>query len=141
MTASVETVADIASEVGLSMRALEDGYLRYFGTPPMSYLRQVRMSRAHDELVSADPDLTTATNHRAAVGARTLRAVRRRVSAPPRPQAIRDIAGPLTCVVRCGLAPAQSEHSDSGRVWPSAHNCCAKVWLHRAQNDQKTTGR
>jgi AraC-like DNA-binding protein len=57
----VETVADIASEVGLSVRALEDGFLRYFGTPPMSYLRQVRMSRAHDDLVSADPDLTTAT--------------------------------------------------------------------------------
>jgi transcriptional regulator GlxA family with amidase domain len=58
---SVETMADIASEVGLSARALEDGYLRYFRTPPMSYLRQVRLSRAHDDLVSADPDLTTAT--------------------------------------------------------------------------------
>jgi AraC-like DNA-binding protein len=57
----IETVADIANEVGLSVRALDDGFQRYVGTPPMSYLRQVRMSRAHDDLVSADHELTTAT--------------------------------------------------------------------------------
>jgi AraC-like DNA-binding protein len=57
----IETVADIANEVGLSVRGLDDGFQRYVGTPPMSYLRQVRMSRAHDDLVSADPELTTAT--------------------------------------------------------------------------------
>jgi AraC-like DNA-binding protein len=57
----IYTVADIANEVGLSVRALDDGFQRYVGTPPMSYLRHVRMSRAHDDLVSADPDLTTAT--------------------------------------------------------------------------------
>jgi AraC-like DNA-binding protein len=57
----IETVADIANEVGLSVRALDDGFRRYVGTPPMSYLRQVKMSRAHDALVSADPELTTAT--------------------------------------------------------------------------------
>jgi AraC-like DNA-binding protein len=57
----IETVADIANAVGLSVRALDDGFQRYVGTPPMSYLRRVRMSRAHDDLVAADPDLTTAT--------------------------------------------------------------------------------
>jgi AraC-like DNA-binding protein len=57
----IDTVADIANEVGLSVRALDDGFQRYVGTPPMSYLRHVRMSRAHDDLVSADPELTTAT--------------------------------------------------------------------------------
>jgi AraC-like DNA-binding protein len=57
----IETVADIAKEVGLSVRALDDGFQRYVGTPPMSYLRQVRMSRVHDDLVSADSELTTAT--------------------------------------------------------------------------------
>jgi AraC-like DNA-binding protein len=57
----IETVADIANEVGLSVRALDHGFQRYVGTPPMSYLRQVRMSRAHDDLVSADPELTTAS--------------------------------------------------------------------------------
>jgi AraC-like DNA-binding protein len=59
--AEIETVADIAASVGLSVRALDDGFQRYVGTPPMAYLRQVRMARAHEELVAADPELTTAT--------------------------------------------------------------------------------
>jgi AraC-like DNA-binding protein len=56
----IETVADIAASVGLSVRALDKGFHRYVGTPPMAYLRQVRMARAHDELLGADPQLTTA---------------------------------------------------------------------------------
>jgi AraC-like DNA-binding protein len=64
----IETVADIASEVGLSVRALEDGFLRYVATPPMPYFRQVLMSRAHDDLVSADPRPHEGHNHRAALG-------------------------------------------------------------------------
>jgi len=59
--AEIETVADIAAAVGLSVRALDDGFHRYVGTPPMTYLRQVRMVRAHEELLSADPELTTAS--------------------------------------------------------------------------------
>jgi AraC-like DNA-binding protein len=31
------------------------------GTPPMAYLRQVRMARAHEELLGADPGRTTAS--------------------------------------------------------------------------------
>jgi AraC-like DNA-binding protein len=57
----IETVADIAAAVGLSVRALDDGFHRYVGTPPMAYLRQVRMARAHEELLAADPELTTAS--------------------------------------------------------------------------------
>jgi len=57
----IETVADIAAAVGLSVRALDDGFQRYVGTPPMTYLRQVRMAHAHEELVAADPELTTAS--------------------------------------------------------------------------------
>jgi AraC-like DNA-binding protein len=57
----IETVADIAASVGLSVRALDKGFHRYVGTPPMAYLRQVRMTRAHDELLGADPELTTAS--------------------------------------------------------------------------------
>jgi AraC-like DNA-binding protein len=57
----IETVADIAAAVGLSVRALDDGFHRYVGTPPMTYLRQVRMARAHEELLAADPELTTAS--------------------------------------------------------------------------------
>ncbi|MHB8689990.1 MAG: AraC family transcriptional regulator [Solirubrobacteraceae bacterium] len=59
--AQIETVADIASAVGLSVRALDDGFRRHVGTPPMTYLRQVRLARAHEELVAADADVTTAT--------------------------------------------------------------------------------
>jgi AraC-like DNA-binding protein len=59
--AEIETVADIAAAVGLSVRALDDGFHRYVGTPPMAYLRQVRMARAHEELLAADPELTTAS--------------------------------------------------------------------------------
>jgi AraC-like DNA-binding protein len=59
--AEIETVADIAASVGLSVRALDNGFHRYVGTPPMAYLRQVRMARAHDELLGADPELTTAS--------------------------------------------------------------------------------
>jgi AraC-like DNA-binding protein len=59
--AEIETVADIAAVVGLSVRALDDGFHRYVGTPPMAYLRQVRMARAHEELLAADPELTTAS--------------------------------------------------------------------------------
>jgi AraC-like DNA-binding protein len=59
--AEIETVADIAAAVGLSVRALDDGFQRYVGTPPMTYLRQVRMTRAHEDLLGADADETTAT--------------------------------------------------------------------------------
>jgi AraC-like DNA-binding protein len=60
--AEIETVADIATAVGLSIRALDDGFRRYVGTPPMTYLREVRLARAHEELVAGDADVTTATD-------------------------------------------------------------------------------
>lgn len=59
--AEIETVADIASMVGLSVRALDDGFRRFVGTPPMTYLRNLRITRAHEELMAADPYSTTAT--------------------------------------------------------------------------------
>jgi AraC-like DNA-binding protein len=59
--AEIETVADIAKAVGLSVRALDEGFRRHVGTSPMAYLRQVRLARAHDELVASDADVTTAT--------------------------------------------------------------------------------
>jgi AraC-like DNA-binding protein len=60
--ARITTVADIAKAVGLSVRALENGFRRHVGTSPMAYLRDVRLARAHGELVIGDPDLTTATD-------------------------------------------------------------------------------
>ena len=59
--ADIESVTDIAAAVGLSVRALDDGFHRFVGTPPMTYLRQVRMARAHEELLAADSERTTAS--------------------------------------------------------------------------------
>ena len=59
--ADIVTVGDIASAVGLSVRALDDGFRRHIGMPPMTHLRNVRMARAHDELIAAHPDSTSAT--------------------------------------------------------------------------------
>jgi AraC-like DNA-binding protein len=60
-SAEIGTVADIAASVGLSVRALDDGFRRYVGMPPMTYLREVRMVRAHAELLASEPEMTTAT--------------------------------------------------------------------------------
>jgi len=59
--AGIETVADIARAASLSVRALDAGFRRHLGIPPMKYLRRVRMARAHDALLAADADTTTAT--------------------------------------------------------------------------------
>jgi len=59
--ADIESVTDIAAAVGLSVRALDDGFHRFVGTPPMTYLRQVRMARAHAELLAGDSERTTAS--------------------------------------------------------------------------------
>ena len=59
--AGIETVADIARAAALSVRALDAGFRRHVGISPMKYLRRVRMARAHDALLAADADATTAT--------------------------------------------------------------------------------
>lgn len=53
------TVADVARQAGLSVRALQDGFARNLGMSPMSYLRQVRLRRAHADLRTADPERCT----------------------------------------------------------------------------------
>lgn len=49
------TVTDVARRVGVSTRGLQDGFARHLGVAPMSYLRQVRLRRAHADLRAADP--------------------------------------------------------------------------------------
>lgn len=49
------TVTDVAERVGVTTRGLQAGFARHVGVAPMTYLRQVRLARAHDELRSADP--------------------------------------------------------------------------------------
>lgn len=53
------SVVRLASEVHLSPRALQEGFSRDVGQPPMSFLRQVRLRRVHDALLSADPEVTS----------------------------------------------------------------------------------
>jgi AraC-like DNA-binding protein len=49
----------LASEVHLSARALQDGFSTDVGIPPMTYLRDVRLRRAHEALRRATREATT----------------------------------------------------------------------------------
>ena len=49
----------LAGEVHLSVRALQEGFHRDLGTPPMAYLRRIRLRRAREQLLAADPEVTT----------------------------------------------------------------------------------
>jgi AraC-like DNA-binding protein len=53
------TTVRLAAEVHLSVRALQEGFRRDLATPPMAYLRQVRLRRAHAALRAAGRDTTT----------------------------------------------------------------------------------
>jgi AraC-like DNA-binding protein len=44
------SASDVAAAVFISARALQDGFRRYVGIPPMAYLRKVRLARVHEEL-------------------------------------------------------------------------------------------
>jgi anti-anti-sigma factor len=48
-------VADIAAAAFVTVRAVQLAFRRYLGTTPLGYLRQVRLERAHAQLLSADP--------------------------------------------------------------------------------------
>jgi AraC-like DNA-binding protein len=53
------TTVGLASEVHLSVRALQEGFRRDLGTPPMTYLRDLRLRRAREALEAAERDATT----------------------------------------------------------------------------------
>jgi AraC-like DNA-binding protein len=55
------TVADLARISHLSVRALEAGFQRHVGMAPMVYVREVRMRRAHQDLLAGDAEAVTAT--------------------------------------------------------------------------------
>lgn len=55
------SAGDIADAAHVSMRALQLAFRRHLGTTPMSYLRRVRLERAHDELLAAGAAGTTVT--------------------------------------------------------------------------------
>jgi len=49
------TVTDIAQAAHLSRRGLEAAFHRHLNTSPVAYLRSVRLARAHQQLIDADP--------------------------------------------------------------------------------------
>ena len=55
------TVADLARIASVSPRSLQDGFQRYLNTSPMAYLRELRLSLAHEELRRTDPRDGTVT--------------------------------------------------------------------------------
>ncbi|MFI8849775.1 AraC family transcriptional regulator [Streptomyces sp. NPDC053499] len=50
------TLSDLAAAARLSPRALQEAFKRYCGRTPLVYLREVRLERAHHDLVAADAD-------------------------------------------------------------------------------------
>ncbi|MFE3204881.1 AraC family transcriptional regulator [Embleya sp. NPDC055664] len=56
------TVEDVAEAVGVSVRALQDGFRRHLETTPVSYLRTVRLDRVRADLTAAEPGTTTVTD-------------------------------------------------------------------------------
>jgi AraC-like DNA-binding protein len=50
------TPADIARAAGMHTRTLQQAMNDHLGASPMNYLRQVRLDKAHDELVSSSRD-------------------------------------------------------------------------------------
>jgi transcriptional regulator GlxA family with amidase domain len=48
-------LTEIARAAGLSPRALQAGFRRHLDTTPLGYLRSVRISRAHADLLAARP--------------------------------------------------------------------------------------
>jgi AraC-like DNA-binding protein len=53
------TVTDLAARSQVSARALQQGFRRHLGMSPMTYLRQVRLRHAHQELLDSDPSVET----------------------------------------------------------------------------------
>ncbi|WIM93126.1 helix-turn-helix transcriptional regulator [Actinoplanes oblitus] len=50
---------DIAVAARVTLRSVQLAFRRYLNTTPTAYLRQVRLQRAHRELVDSDPGATT----------------------------------------------------------------------------------
>jgi AraC-like DNA-binding protein len=53
------TSAEIAEASGLTVRGLQLGFQRAYDTTPTAFLRSIRLERAHDDLVAADPAQAT----------------------------------------------------------------------------------
>jgi AraC-like DNA-binding protein len=56
------TVEDIAEAVGLSVRALQEGFRKHLDITPVNYLREMRLRKVHSELVHADATVSNVTD-------------------------------------------------------------------------------
>lgn len=52
-------VSDVARDAHVSVRAVQLAFHRHLDTTPMAHLRTIRLRRAHEDLIAADPDLTS----------------------------------------------------------------------------------
>jgi AraC-like DNA-binding protein len=53
------TLSSIAARSQVSVRSLQQAFKHHLGTSPMSYLREVRLRRAHQTLLDSDPSTVT----------------------------------------------------------------------------------
>ncbi|WP_433791973.1 AraC family transcriptional regulator [Actinoplanes sp. CA-252034] len=53
------TVGELAAIAGTSIRSLQAGFRRHVGSAPMTYLQQLRLTRAHETLRAGDPATIT----------------------------------------------------------------------------------
>ncbi|MFE3453131.1 AraC family transcriptional regulator [Nonomuraea sp. NPDC059194] len=81
------TTEQVARAVAVSGRSLQEGFRRHLGHTPMSYLREVRLDRVHEELAAGDPARCTVTGVAARWGflhqGRFAAAYRARYGLPP----------------------------------------------------------
>jgi AraC-like DNA-binding protein len=55
------TVSELAGDVNVSVRSLQEGFRRSMSTTPMAYLRELRMEQIYTELSDAEPGTVTVT--------------------------------------------------------------------------------
>ena len=55
------SVADVAAAAHVTIRAVQIAFRRHYGTTPAGYLRRVRLDRARQDLLAADPGLESVT--------------------------------------------------------------------------------
>lgn len=53
------TVSSLAARSHVSVRSLQEGFRSHLGVSPMTYLREVRLRRAHQTLLESDPSEVT----------------------------------------------------------------------------------
>jgi AraC-like DNA-binding protein len=55
------TVSELAGDVNVSVRSLQEGFRRSMSTTPMAYLRELRMEQIFQDLCDAEPGTVTVT--------------------------------------------------------------------------------